>query len=193
VKRRTSVVSWAPEDLHGAFRAEEAVNLDMRCEAAAFRLNDFIVRILAFDRRECGANSSFSYVVATTPQGDDRLRTDQRTPRVRVNKLVREIMSEGRWLFLPFCVFGDDVARCADGATVARRAVRDRRDGSWVGRARSGDCAGFIVGLQDDTLVVRPAFNEYPAADGCAILVADDLGGLERGLRAFVDSYSSPT
>ena len=169
------------------------MNLDMRYEPAAFRLNDFIVRILAFDRRECGPNSSFSYVVATTPQGNDRLRADERTPRVRVARMVREITSAGLWLFLPFCVFGDDVARCADGAKVARRAARDRRDGTWFGRARSGDCAGFMVGLEGDTLVVRPAFNEWPGRSNggdCAILVADDLGGLERGLRAFVDSYS---
>ena len=171
--------------------AEEALNLDMRYEPAAFRLNDFIVRTLAFDRRECGPNASFSYVVATTPRGNDRLRTDQRTPRVRVAKLVREIMSGEGWLFLPFCVFGDDVARCADGAQVARRAARDRRDGTWLGRARSGDCAGFIVGLQNDTIVVRPAFNEWSGGGDCAILVADDLGGLERGLRAFVGSYST--
>ncbi|MGD0997658.1 MAG: hypothetical protein ABR941_05000 [Thermoleophilia bacterium] len=166
------------------------MNLDMRYEAGCFRLDDFIVSILAFDRRECGPNSSFSYVVATTPRDNVVLRSDDRTPRMHLAGLVREITSARRWLFLPFCVFGDDVVRCADGAKIERRARRDRNDGSWIGRAGAGDCVGFIVGLDDDAIVVRPAFNQWVGGGDCAIVVADGLGGLERPLTAFVESFA---
>lgn len=166
------------------------MSLDMSYEPASFRLADFVVRCLAFDRRERGPNSSLSYVVATTPRGNDVLPADQRTPRVRVAKMVRAITSAGQWLFLPFCVFGDDVVRCADGAKIARRAPQDRDRGSWIGGARAGDCAGFIVGVEDDMIVVRPAFHDWADGGDCAIVVADDLGGLARPLKAFVDGYA---
>lgn len=166
------------------------MNLDMRYEAGQFRLGDFVVRVLVFDRRECGPNSSLSYVAATTPRGKHLLAADERTPRTRAAKLVREITSAGRWFFLPFCVFGDDVVRCADGAKIARRAPHDRSDGGWPARARTGDCAGFIVGLEHDRIVLRPAFNPWARGGDCAIVVADDLGGLERPLQAFAGSYA---
>jgi hypothetical protein len=168
----------------------EPPSLDMRFAAGRFRLGDFVVRLLAFDRRECGPNSSFSYVVVTAARGDDALRSEQRTPRMRVTRLVREITSAGHWLFLPFCVFSDDAVRCADGAKADRRARRDRNDGGWMGRARSGDCAGFIVGLEDGMVVVRPAFNEWPGGGDCAIIVADDLGGMAGPVKAFVESFA---
>ena len=167
------------------------MDLDMRYERGHFRLDDFVVRCLAFDRRERGPNSSLSYVVATTPCGNDLLPADERSPRVRVAKLVRGITAEGRWLFLPFCVFGDDVVRCADDAKIERRAPRDRDRGGLIGRARAGDCAGFIVGLDHEMIVVRPAFHAWINGGDCAILVADDLGGLERPLKAFVGRYAT--
>jgi len=165
------------------------VNLDMTYELGRFQLDDFIVRVLAFDHRECGPNSSFTYIVATTPHGNAALAADERTPRMRVTRLAREITSAGHWLFLPYCVFGDADVRCADGAKIDRRPPRDRRNGGWIARARGGDCAGFIVGLERDTIVLRPAFNEWTGGGACAIFVADDLGGLERPLKAFVAGY----
>ena len=93
----------------------------------------------------------------------------------------------GAWLFLPFCVFSDDHVRCADGVRAARRPPSDRM--GWLGRARAGDCAGVLVGRDGDTLVVRPAFNEWRAGDSL-IVTADDLGGLAAPLRRFVASYA---
>ena len=85
----------------------ETASLDLRFAPDDFRLNDFIVRLLSFDRRECGPNASFSYVVVTGPRGDAALSSEQRTPRMRVKKLEREVTANGHWLFLPFCVFTD--------------------------------------------------------------------------------------
>ncbi len=166
------------------------MNLDMRYDPELFRLYDFIVRVIAFDRRVCGPNSSFTYIVVTEPHGVATLADDERTPRMRVTRLVREITMAGHWLFLPFGVFGAADVRCADGATIARRPPRDRTSAGWTGRARAGDTAGFIVGLEADELVVRPAFNSWTAGNACAIFVADDLGGLERPLKAFVAEFA---
>jgi len=166
------------------------VDLELRYPAGGFRLKDLVVRCLAFDRREQGPNSSLSYVVATTPHGDAALTPDERTPRVRVTKLVRGIMGEGGWLFLPYCVFGDDVVRCADGAKLPRRAPHDRRGTGWIGRATAGDAVGFIVGREDDAVVVRPAFHAWSTGGTCAIFVADDLGGLRRPLTTFVAGFA---
>ena len=168
----------------------ETASLDLRFAADGFRLNDFIVRLLWFDRRECGPNASFSYVVMTGPRGKPALRSEQRTARVRVKKLEREVTENGHWLFLPFCVFTDDSARCADGANADRRPQRDRRDGTWMSRARRGDSAGFLVGIESGTLVVRPAFNEWPGGGDSAIIVADDLGGMAGPVKAFVESFA---
>ncbi len=166
------------------------MNLDMRHDPAGFRLRDFVVRCLAFDRRERGPNSSLSYIVATTPRGSDILYADDRTPTVRVTKMVRGIASAEGWLFLPYCVFGDDVVRCAGGTKISRRPPRERDRLTWIGRAKPGDCAGFIVGREDDLIVVRPAFHEWFDNGDCAIVVADDLGGLERPLTAFVAGFA---
>jgi hypothetical protein len=169
----------------------ETTSLDLRFAPDGFRLNDLIVRLLSFDRRECGPNASFSYVVVTGPHGDAALSSERRTPRMRVKKLEREVTANGHWLFLPFCVFTDDAVRCADGVNADRRARRDRRDGSWMSRARTGDCAGFLVGIEDDAIVVRPAFNEWPGDGDSAIVVVDDLGGMAGPVRAFVASFAA--
>jgi hypothetical protein len=169
----------------------EAASLDLRFAPDGFRLNDFIVRLLSFDRRECGPNASFSYVVLTGPRGDAALSSEHRTPRMRVKKLEREVTTNGRWLFLPFCVFTSDAVRCADGVNAERRARRDRRDGAWMSRARNGDAAGFLVGVEDGTIVVRPAFNEWPGDGDSAIIVVDDLGGMAEPVRAFVASFAA--
>ena len=168
----------------------ETANLDLRFAPGGFRLNDFIVRLLSFDRRECGPNASFSYVVVTGPRGNDALSSERRTTRMRVKKLEREVTANGHWLFLPFCVFTSTTARCADGANADRRAPRDRRDGTWMSRARSGDSAGFLVGLEDGELVVRPAFNEWPGDGVSTIVVVDDLGGMAEPVKAFVASFA---
>jgi hypothetical protein len=168
----------------------ETASLDLRFAPDDFRLNDFIVRLLSFDRRECGPNASFSYVVVTGPRGDAALSSEQRTPRMRVKKLEREVTANGHWLFLPFCVFTDTAIRCADGANADRRPRRDRRDGAWMSRARSGDCAGFLVGVEDGAIVVRPAFNEWPGGGDSAIVVVDDLGGMAGPVKAFVASFA---
>jgi hypothetical protein len=168
----------------------ETASLDLRFAPDGFRLNDFIVRLLSFDRRECGPNASFSYVVVTGPRGDAALSSEQRTPRMRVKKLEREVTANGHWLFLPFGVFTDTAIRCADGANADRRPRRDRRDGAWMSRARSGDCAGFLVGVEDGAIVVRPAFNEWPGGGDSAIVVVDDLGGMAGPVRAFVASFA---
>ena len=169
------------------------MDLDQRYPAGSFRLSDLVMRCLALDRRERGPNSSLSFVVATTPHGDAELGPDERSPRVRLTKLVSWIMHEDRWLFLPYCVFGDDVVRCADGAKLARRAPHDRQGTGWVGRAAAGDAAGFIVGRDDDTIVVRPAFHAWASGGVCAIFVADDLGGLRRPLAVFVAGFARET
>src|SRR5271157_5853996 len=103
------------------------MNLDMRFEPERFRLYDFVVRVLSFDRRECGPNSSFTYIMVTAPHGNAALPAEARTPRMRVARLTREITSAGQWLFLPYCVFGDADVRCADRVKIDRRPPRDRR------------------------------------------------------------------
>ena len=143
------------------------MNLDMRYDPELFRLYDFIVRVITFDRRVCGPNSSFTYITVTAPHGNAALAGDERTPRMGVTRLVREITTDRHWLFLPFGVFGAADVRCADGATIARRPPRERKDAGWTGRARADDCAGFIVGLDHDELVVRPAFTSWTGGDAC--------------------------
>jgi len=164
-------------------------DLDLRFAAAGFRLSDLVVALLAFDRRECGENSSFSYIVPTAPYGAALLASADRAPRVRVTKLVREVEEHAGWLFLPYCVFADDHVRCADGVRVARRPPRERGE-DWLSRARSGDCAGVIVGREGATLVARPAFNGWTGGDS-TIVVLDELGGLHGPLRAFVASFAA--
>ena len=168
---------------------ERPTDLDMRFAAAGFRLSDLVVALLAFDRRECGENSSFSYIVPTEPYGTALLESADRAPRPRVAKLLRAIEADGGWLFLPFCVFGDDQVRCADGARVARRPPRERGV-DWLSRARPGDCAGVIVGREGETIVARPAFNGWTGGDSL-IAVLDELGGLRGPLRAFVASFAA--
>ncbi len=163
-------------------------DLDMRFAAAGFRLGDLITALIAFDRLECGENSSFSYIVPTTPYGTALLTSADRAPRARLAKLVRAIEADAGWLFLPFCAFGADQVRCADGAKVARRPPRERGD-DWLSRARSGDCAGVIVGREGATIVARPAFNGWTGGDSM-IAVLDELGSLRDPLRAFVASFA---
>lgn len=110
---------------------------------------------------------------------------------MRVKKLEREVTESGHWLFLPFCVFTDDAVRCADGESAERRPRRDRRDGTWMSRARSGDCAGFLVGIEHGAIVVRPAFNEWLGDGDSALVVVDDLGGMAGPVRAFVASFAA--
>jgi hypothetical protein len=162
------------------------MDLDMRHPAGEFRLADFVTALIAFDRRECGENSTFSYVVTATATGARVAAGEPRPRRVRLSRLLGAIAG-GAWLFLPFCVFADDHVRCADGARAARRPPSDRT--GRLGRARVGDCAGVLVGREGDTLVVRPAFNEWRAGDS-SIVVADDLSGLAAPLRRFVASYA---
>ena len=59
-----------------------------------------------------------------------------------------------------------------------------------MSRARTGDCAGFLVGVEDDEIVVRPAFNEWPGDGDSAIVVVDDLGGMAEPVKAFVASFA---
>jgi len=179
-----------PADEGSTAEPERPSDLDMRFAAAGFRLSDLLVALIAFDRRECGENSSFSYIVPTEPYGTALLESADRAPRARLAKLVRAIEADAGWLFLPFCVFGDDQVRCADGARVARRPPRERGD-DWLSRARSGDCAGVIVGRDGATIVARPAFNGWSGGDS-VIAVLDELGGLRGPLRAFVASFAKP-
>jgi hypothetical protein len=46
------------------------------------------------------------------------------------------------------------------------------------------------VGLEHNAIIVRPAFYVWASGGDWAIFVADDLGGLERRLRAFVGTYA---
>jgi len=178
-----------PADESDPAEPQSPPELDMRFAAAGYRLHDLVVALLAFDRRECGENSSFSYIVPTAPYGVALLASADRAPRVRVKRLVRDVEEHAAWLFLPFCVFGDDQVRCADGARVARRPPRERGD-DWLSRARSGDCAGVIVGREGATIVARPAFNGWTGGDS-TIVVLDELGGLRGPLRAFVASFAA--
>jgi hypothetical protein len=158
---------------------------DQRYRHADYRLADLVVALLAFDRRECGENSTFSYVATTGAQGG-RTLAGQHRPRARVSRLLRAV-DDGAWLFLPFSVFSADHVRCADGARPGRRPASERA--GWLGRARAGDCAGVLVGRDGDDLVVRPAFNEWRGGDSL-IAPADDLGALDAPLRRYVDSFA---
>jgi hypothetical protein len=144
-----------------------------------------VVALLAFDRRECGENSTFSYVTTSGAHGG-RTAAGEHRPRERVARLLRAV-DEGAWLFLPFCVFSPDHARCADGARPRRRPSSERE--GWLARARGGDCAGILVGREGEELVLRPAFNEWRGGDSL-IAVAYDLGGLDAPLRRYVGSFA---
>ena len=158
---------------------------DQRYRDTDYRLADLVVALLAFDRRECGENSSFSYVATSGRQGG-LTPAGERRPRARVARLLRAL-DAGAWLFLPFCVFSPDHARCADGAQPRRRPGSERE--GWLARARGGDCAGILVGREGQEIVVRPAFNEWRGGDSL-IAIADDLGGLDAPLRHYLGTFA---
>jgi len=178
-------VLWLPPDRP----LEDVIETDVRYPLADYRLTDLVVALLAFDRRECGENSTFSYVSVTGATGGRTLAGERRR-RQRLSRLLRAI-DEGGWLFLPFCVFSADHVRCADGGRPGRRPAAERAGAGWLGRARTGDCAGVLLGRDDATLVVRPAFNEWLDGDSL-IALADDLGGLGGPLHHFVASFARP-
>ncbi len=166
---------------------EDVIEPDLRYRDADYRLADLVVALLAFDRRECGENSTFSYVTTTGSQGGHTPAGEHR-PRERVSRLLRAV-ADGAWLFLPFCVFSADHARCADGARPGRRPASERAGAGWLGRARAGDCVGVLLSREGESLVVRPAFNEWRGGDSL-IAVADDLAALGAPLRRFIDSFA---
>ena len=137
-------------------RRNETANVDL------LYYTHFIVRLLSFDRCECGPNASFSYVVVTGPRGNEALSSERRTTCMRVKKLERELTA------LPIgCPCRPRLHSPPTAPSVRRRwtpappAPRHRRGRGRATEPRPGRATwpASLSASKTVELVVRPAYS----------------------------------
>ena len=158
---------------------------ELRFEASAFRLGDFIDHLAEFDLIQAG--EAASYILETASQGSDQPAAKIGRPIDSLH-LVDEILL-GKWYFLPFGVFGDAEVPCADGSL---QELPDESDelNAWASSADPSECVGFIVGLEEGEIVLRRAFSPWAFGGDCFALVLEEGDFLEAPMEGFAARFA---